>query len=92
MTPLIPEHETRYSLGTYRKHVDNRTTMNAIFFVLRTRSKRNRWLPGIASLKARRWVVGRAYSWPNRFRRVLNRWEKKIENEAAFFLWHDCLK
>lgn len=33
--------------------------------------------------KARRWVVGCAHSWMNRFRRVLIRWEKKAENYLA---------
>lgn len=33
---LIPEHKTNHPLGTHRKRVDNRTAMNAIFFVLRT--------------------------------------------------------
>ena len=30
--------------------------------------------------KARRWVVERTHSWMNRFRRILIRWEKKVEN------------
>jgi putative transposase len=29
---------------------------------------------------ARRWVVERTHSWMNRFRRLLVRWEKKVEN------------
>jgi putative transposase len=33
-----------------------------------------------AGRKARRWVVERTHSWMNRFRRVLIRWEKKVEN------------
>lgn len=33
--------------------------------------------------RARRWVVERAHSWMNRFRRILIRWEKKAENYAA---------
>src|SRR4051795_2162524 len=33
-----------------------------------------------AGQKARRWVVERTHSWMNRFRRVLIRWEKKVEN------------
>lgn len=36
-----------------------------------------------AGFKARRWVVERAHSWMNRFRRVLTRWEKKAENYLA---------
>jgi putative transposase len=30
--------------------------------------------------QARRWVVERTHSWMNRFRRILIRWEKKLEN------------
>ena len=37
-----------------------------------------------AGFKARRWVVERAHSWMNRFRRLLVRWEKKPENYLAF--------
>ena len=32
---------------------------------------------------ARRWVVERTHSWLNRFRRLLIRWEKKVENYLA---------
>lgn len=42
-------------------------------------SKRQR-IPGY---RARRWVVERAHSWMNRFRRLLVRWEKKAENHFA---------
>jgi putative transposase len=37
-----------------------------------------------ASFRARRWVVERAHSWMNRFRRLLIRWEKQPENYRAF--------
>ena len=37
----------------------------------------------IQGFKARRWVVERTHSWLNRFRRLLIRWEKKIENYLA---------
>lgn len=33
--------------------------------------------------KAHRWVVERTHSWLNRYRRLLVRWEKKIENYEA---------
>jgi len=33
--------------------------------------------------KAHRWVVERTHSWLNRYRRILVRWEKKIENYEA---------
>jgi transposase len=34
--------------------------------------------------RARRWVVERTHSWMNRFRRLLIRWEKKVDNYLAF--------
>jgi transposase len=37
-----------------------------------------------AGFRARRWVVERAHSWLNRFRRILIRWDKKPENYIAF--------
>jgi putative transposase len=37
-----------------------------------------------AQKKARRWVVERAHSWLNRFRRILIRWDKKPRNYIAF--------
>jgi transposase len=37
-----------------------------------------------AGFKARRWVVERAHSWMNHFRRLLIRWEKKPQNYLAF--------
>jgi putative transposase len=43
-----------------------------------TESKRK--IPGY---RARRWVVERTHSWMNRFRRILIRWEKKVENYLA---------
>ena len=33
--------------------------------------------------RARRWVVERAHSWMNRFRRLLIRWERKVDNYFA---------
>lgn len=42
-------------------------------------SKREK-VPGY---RARRWVVERTQSWMNRFRRLLIRWEKKVENYLA---------
>jgi putative transposase len=37
----------------------------------------------IPGYRARRWVVERTHSWMNRFRRLLIRWEKKVENSLA---------
>lgn len=47
--------------------------------------------------RARRWVCERTHSWMNRFRRILIRWEKKLENYMAFLhlacaniVWRNC--
>lgn len=47
--------------------------------------------------RARRWVVERAASWLNRYRRILVRWEKKVANYlgllhlvCAHVLWRNC--
>jgi transposase len=37
----------------------------------------------IPGYRARRWVVEGAHSWLNRFRRLLIRWEKKVDNYLA---------
>ena len=50
---------------------------------LRTRGEEAQVLKRRAGVKARRWVVERAHSWMNRFRRILIRWEKKAENYLA---------
>lgn len=45
--------------------------------------------------KAHRWVVERTHSWMSRFRRVLTRWEEKVENYeamSAFRLRHHCVE
>jgi putative transposase len=47
---------------------------------IRSRGEENIKIPGFA---ARRWVVERIRSWLNRFRRLLIRWEKIIENYLA---------
>jgi putative transposase len=50
--------------------------------------------PRIPGYRARRWVVERTHSWMNRFRRLLIRWEKKVENYLALIhlacAWITC--
>ena len=36
-----------------------------------------------AGFKARRWVVERTHSWMNRFRRILIRWEQRVDTYIA---------
>jgi putative transposase len=47
---------------------------------VRARGEEAKELKREAGQKARRWVVERTHSWMNRFRRLLIRWEKKVEN------------
>jgi transposase len=50
---------------------------------VRPRGEEAKALKRDASFKARRWVVERAHSWMNRFRRLLIRWDKKPANYLA---------
>jgi putative transposase len=43
----------------------------------RSENKRRKRIP---TYRSRRWVVERTHSWMNRFRRLLIRWDKKVEN------------
>jgi putative transposase len=45
-------------------------------------------LEKIPGYRARRWPVERTHSWMNRCRRILVRWEKKVENYRAML--HLC--
>jgi transposase len=47
---------------------------------IRPRNEEAQALKRQAGFKARRWVVERTHSWMNRFRSVLVRWDKKVEN------------
>jgi transposase len=51
---------------------------------IRGRGEEARELKREAGKRARRWVVERAHSWINRFRRLLIRWDKKPETYLAF--------
>ncbi len=51
---------------------------------IRARGEEAQAIKHEADFRARRWVVERAHSWLNRFRRILVRWEKKPENYTAF--------
>ena len=73
--------------GTLLKTIELRTWQQILMFVaiFVPRTVLKRLLAGReAGFKARRWVVERAHSWMNRFRRLLVRWEKKPENYLAF--------
>lgn len=50
---------------------------------IRTRGEEADAKERVPGYRARRWVVERTHSWLNRFRRLLIRWEKKVENYLA---------
>ena len=51
---------------------------------LRARGEEAQALTRQAGCRARRWVGERPHSWMNCFRRVLIRWDKKVDNYLAF--------
>ena len=51
---------------------------------IRARGEEAKALKTEVGFRARRWVVERAHSWMNRFRRLLVRWDKKPQNYLAF--------
>lgn len=50
---------------------------------MKKRGEADKPIDGAKKHPARRWVVERTHSWMNRFRRLLVRWEKKVENYEA---------
>jgi len=50
---------------------------------LKRRGQADEPIDGEKKYPARRWVVERTHSWMNRFRRLLVRWEKKVEHYEA---------
>ena len=51
---------------------------------IRSRGEEAKAIKREAGFKARRWVVERAHSWLNRFRRILVRWDKSPDHYIAF--------
>ncbi len=50
---------------------------------IRRRGEERKDKQTIPGYRARRWVVERSHSWLNRFRRLLIRWEKRMDNYLA---------
>ena len=50
---------------------------------IRTRGDEIQAKQDIPHYRAKRWIVERSHSWMNRFRRLLIRWEKNVENYEA---------
>jgi putative transposase len=67
-------------------YAEVRETLRGFGFTahIRARGEEARALKRQVGFRARRWVVDRTHSWMNRFRRVLIRWDKKVDNYLAF--------
>jgi len=50
---------------------------------IRARGEEAQAIKRKAGFKARRWVVERTHSWMNRFRRILIRWEQRVDTYIA---------
>lgn len=50
---------------------------------IRSRGEEKHALKNTSRQKPRRWVVERTHGWLNRFRAILVRWEKRVENHVA---------
>lgn len=68
-----------YDFEEVREFLESRGFVHHI----RSRGEEKREMERNRKRKAHRWVVERAISWMNRFRRLLIRWEKKLENYVA---------
>jgi putative transposase len=80
------EHPQGLCLDKGYDYEEVRATLAAFGFTahMRARGEEARALKQQAGVRARRWVVERAHSWLNRFRRLLIRWDKKADNYLAF--------
>ena len=64
--------------------VRNETTVRAYTAPIRGRGEERAAKRREPGWRARRWVVERTHAWINRSRRLLVRWETKVENYLAF--------
>lgn len=81
-TPEEPQHlclDKGFDYDVVREAVEARQYIEHI----RSRGEEANAKRDIPGYRARRWVVERTHSWLNRFRRLLIRWEKKVENYLA---------
>lgn len=85
--PVLPPKGTRQNMCLDKgyDYEEAREVLDAYDFVahIRSRGEEKIEMERNRKRKARRWVVERVHSWMNRFRRLLIRWEKKLENYLA---------
>ena len=82
-SPDAPQHlclDAGYDYPASRQAVEDHRYLPHI----RSRGQEQQDKVLIPGHRARRWVVERTHSWLNRSRRLLVRWEKKVENYLAF--------
>jgi transposase len=81
-----PEHPQGMGMDKGYDDEEVRETVREFGFPapIRSRGEEAQALKRETGFKARRWVVERAHSWMNRFRRVLIRWDKSAANSLAF--------
>ncbi len=80
-----PERPQNLSLDKGYDYAEVRTTVAEWGYTahIRTRGEEKAEKREIPGYRARRWVVERSHSWMNRSRRLLIRWEKKVDNYLA---------
>ena len=80
-----PEHPQNLSLdkGYDYDAVREMVTRYGYTAHLRTRGEERQAKQELPGYRARRWVAERTHSWMNRFRRLLIRWEKKVDHYLA---------
>lgn len=81
-TPDEPQH---LCLDAGYDYDDVRMTLEEWGYTahIRSRTQETQEKARIPGYRARRWVVERTHSWMNRFRRLLIRWKKKVDNYLA---------
>ena len=82
----MPEQPQGMCMDKGYDYAEVRDTLSEFGFTahIRARGEEARAMQQKAGFKARRWVVERAHSWMNRFRRLLIRWDKQPANYLAF--------
>jgi putative transposase len=93
--PLLPDHPNTHRFGGGRPRVPDRrcydydevraiVTEFGFTARIRARGEEAQAIRRETGFKARSFVVERAHSWMNRFRRLLIRWDKKPNNYLGF--------
>jgi len=82
--PTTPKRIVCLDLGYRQKAVVELCQIFDVVPCIEARNEEANRLAKDHTQRAKRWVVERTFSWLNRFRRLLTRWEKKPENYLAF--------